>query len=116
MQMKGMWISSLALLVAASPLSQGGDKCVCLPGQGCWPCGEDWDGLNKTVGGRLSTIYPLGKPCHDPTFDKATCQAITAQFTNSSWKADQIGIFFSKSEGNDRWPATSQLGSQCCVE
>ena len=111
MQMKRMWFSSLAFLAAASPLSQRGDKCVCLPGQECWPSVQDWDGLNKTVGGRLTAIYPLGKSCHDPTFDNATCQAITAQFTNSSWKADQIGILFYRSNGNGRWFATGQLGS-----
>jgi len=109
--MKRMWFSSLAFLAGASPLSQRGDKCVCLPGQECWPSVQDWDGLNKTVRGRLTAIYPLGKSCHDPTFDNATCQAITAQFTNSSWKADQIGILFYRSDDNGRWFATSQLGS-----
>jgi hypothetical protein len=115
MQMKLMWFSSLALLALASPTP--GDKCVCLPGQECWPSISEWDTLNQTVGGKLRAIYPLGKPCHDPTFENATCQAITKQYTNSSWRSDQIGIplaFLKSVDG--RCITTSQLGSQRCVE
>ena len=87
--MKLMWFANLALLAFATPTP--GDKCVCLPGQDCWPSTSQWDTLNQTVGGRLTIVYPLGKPCHDPTFDNATCLAVANQYTNSSWRADQIG-------------------------
>lgn len=114
--MTSMWFfSSLALLAFASPTP--GDKCVCLPDQGCWPSICEWDTLNTTVGGKLSAIYPLGKPCHDPTFDNATCQTIAKLYSNSSWKADQIGfILLLFRRADDRWITTSQLGSQPCVE
>jgi len=85
---KSMWIASLLSLALASPPK---DVCVCLPGEACWPSSRDWSSFNDTVGGRLTVIHPVGQPCHDPTFDNATCSAIIATFTNSTWKADQIG-------------------------
>jgi len=83
-----MWIAGLARLVFATPII---DKCVCLPGQSCWPSAADWSSLNGTVGGKLTVIYPVGRPCHDPTFDQSVCSSITKQFTNGTWKSDQIG-------------------------
>ena len=89
---KSMWIASLATFVLASPSV---DKCVCLPGQSCWPSSADWSSFNDTVEGRLTAIHPVGQPCHDPTFDSSVCQAVTAQYTNSTWRADQIGALSS---------------------
>ena len=109
---KSMWIASLLSLALASPPK---DVCVCLPGQACWPSSSDWSSFNDTVGGRLTVIHPVGQPCHDPTFDNATCSAIIETFTNSTWKADQIGT--SSCDGSDcRWTPTSQLGNQQCSE
>src|SRR5438876_7890625 len=88
---RSMRVASLAAFVLASPPA---DKCVCLPGQACWPSSSDWSAFNDTVGGRLTVIVPLGQPCHDPTFDNGTCQAITQQYDNSTWRADQLGISF----------------------
>jgi hypothetical protein len=85
---KLMWIASLLTLALASPPA---DKCVCLPGQACWPSSDDWSAFNGTVNGKLEAVHPLAAPCHDPTFDNSTCQVVTALYTNSSWKSDQIG-------------------------
>jgi hypothetical protein len=84
-----MRITSLAGLVFAAPRV---DRCVCLPGQSCWPSDADWSSFNGSVGGKLTAIYPVGRPCHDPTFDTSVCSAITEQFTNGTWKSDQIGL------------------------
>jgi len=89
MMLKLMWIASLATLAFASVPA---DKCVCLPDQACWPSTNDWSTFNDTVGGKLVVIHPVATPCHDPTFDGGVCQAITEQYTNSSWRSDQIGI------------------------
>ena len=90
MLLKSMWIASLLSLALASPPK---DVCVCLPGQACWPSSREWSCFNDTVGGRLTVIHPVGQPCHNPTFDNATCLAVIGNFTNSTWKADQIGLF-----------------------
>jgi hypothetical protein len=88
---KTMWLASLAALLAfASPAP---DRCVCLPGDSCWPSSDEWDAFNKTVGGKLQVIHPLGSPCHDPTFNSDQCQYITANYGNSTWKSMQIGTF-----------------------
>jgi len=85
-----MWIAKLAALVAATPPA---DKCVCMPGQACWPSTDTWSAFNGTVGGgRLQVIHPVGRACHDPNFDNATCQFVIEQYGNSSWTADQIGM------------------------
>src|SRR5271155_1203259 len=87
---KSMWIASLVGLALASPPVE---KCVCLPGQSCWPSSSDWSGFNDTVGGRLTVINPVGQACHDPTFNASVCQFVTEQYMNSTWRSDQIGTF-----------------------
>ena len=85
---KSMWIFSLASLALASPPA---DICVCLPGQSCWPSSNDWNTFNTSVGGKLEIIHPVAMSCHDPTFNNDVCKFVTEQYTNSSWRADQIG-------------------------
>ena len=116
---KLMWIASLAALVFASAPA---DKCVCLPGQACWPSSGDWSTFNDTVGGKLTVIVPLGQPCHDPTFDSSACQAISQQYTNSTWKADQICILQSRSKltvaglQQVNWEVNNLLNETCYID
>lgn len=85
------WITSLA---ASAFATSSADKCVCQPGQDCWPASSDWEAFNQTdVGGRLVAIHPVATSCHDPTYDKQMCQAIVAEYTNSTWRSDQIGKY-----------------------
>ncbi|KAK7936684.1 uncharacterized protein PG986_015122 [Apiospora aurea] len=39
-----------------------------------------WSSLNATVGGRLIQTVPLGAPCHDPSYDEATCESLRSQW------------------------------------
>ena len=87
-----MWILNLVALALASPRV---DKCVCLPGQACWPSSSDWSEFNQTVGGRLTVVHPVGQACHDPAYDAGLCQRVAEQYTNSTWRSDQIGILLS---------------------
>ncbi|KAF6826782.1 FAD-linked oxidoreductase-like protein 7 [Colletotrichum plurivorum] len=57
--------------------------CKCFPGDSCWPSVETWNALNTTVGGNLIATVPLGSPCHDPTYDAATCASLQKQWQNS---------------------------------
>jgi hypothetical protein len=84
-----MWIASLVALAFATPPA---DKCVCLPGQDCWPSTADWNTFNGTVGGRLVQVVPVGAPCHDPNYDAEVCQVLETLTTNSTWRSDNIGM------------------------
>ncbi|KAF2258397.1 FAD-binding domain-containing protein [Lojkania enalia] len=66
--------------------------CKCFPGDACWPSEREWDKFNATVGGRLIKNIPLGSPCHDPTYDAALCEELTAQ-----WKLAPVHIDSSSS-------------------
>ncbi|KAK2053783.1 FAD binding domain-containing protein [Colletotrichum caudatum] len=57
--------------------------CKCFPGDSCWPATAQWDALNTTVGGNLIATVPLGSPCHDPTYDAATCASLKSQWQYS---------------------------------
>ena len=58
------------------------DKCLCLPGDACWPTQNEWAALNSTVSGKLVATVPIGSPCHDPTYDATACANLQAQWTN----------------------------------
>ncbi|KAG9242426.1 hypothetical protein BJ878DRAFT_425924 [Calycina marina] len=47
--------------------------CRYLPGDSVWPSAVIWSALNTSVGGRLIATVPLASPCHDPTYNAATC-------------------------------------------
>ncbi|EFQ34535.1 FAD binding domain-containing protein [Colletotrichum graminicola] len=66
--------------------------CKCFPGDSCWPVTAQWDALNTTVGGNLIATIPLGSPCHDPTYDAATCASL-----QSAWQDSEIHMNSSSS-------------------
>jgi hypothetical protein len=57
-------------------------KCLCLPGDACWPAQQAWSQLNSTVNGNLVATVPIGSPCHDPTFDATACDALQKEWLN----------------------------------
>ncbi|KAL0933841.1 isoamyl alcohol oxidase (FAD binding domain-containing protein) [Colletotrichum truncatum] len=59
------------------------NSCKCFPGDSCWPSQVTWDALNTTVGGNLIATVPLGSPCHDPTYDAATCATLQSKWQDS---------------------------------
>ncbi|KAK1981821.1 FAD binding domain-containing protein [Colletotrichum cereale] len=65
---------------AAAVVKPTADDCKCFPGDSCWPVTEQWNALNTTVGGNLIATVPLGSPCHDPTYDAATCASLQNQW------------------------------------
>jgi hypothetical protein len=88
-----------ALFSACLSTVLGAPSCRYLPGDVGWPTAAQWNNLNSTVGGRLVTTYPLGSPCHDPTYDAAMCiitepmaePPVTVGFANS-WEIESMLI------------------------
>ena len=64
-------------------------SCRCLPGDSCWPSQQQWDNLNKTVGGRLIATIPLGSPCHDPAYNATQCSSL-----QEKWEDPRIQSVF----------------------
>jgi len=60
---------------------------------------EEWDALNKSVGGRLSFLsnLPLGLPCYDnyngkpKQVDPLACSEVEKNKNNSDWLTEQVG-------------------------
>jgi len=60
---------------------------------------EEWDALNKSVGGRLSFLsnLPLGLPCYDnyngkpKQVDPLACSYVEENKNNSDWLTEQVG-------------------------
>jgi hypothetical protein len=109
-----MLLSRLVSLVFAAPTV---DRCVCLPSQSCWPSSSAWNSLNNSVAGKLQAVYPVARPCHAPTYDASACLAVATNFTNGTWKSEQIGSSTVKRIADgERWTATAQLGGQLLFE
>eukprot|EP00048_Salpingoeca_helianthica_P020198 m.5391 g.5391 ORF g.5391 m.5391 type:complete len:588 (-) comp4518_c0_seq1:51-1814(-) len=79
----------------------------CLPGQPCWPTAATWAHLNTSVSGRLLAVTPEGKPCYDQGRASPACQIILSNWTNATWRADQVGAMQSPN-----WEANGQ-GQSC---
>ncbi|KAL3426782.1 FAD binding domain-containing protein [Phlyctema vagabunda] len=86
MKLLNLALSASALLASQFTLSSAAAvaKCRCLPGDACWPTAATWKTLNSTVGGRLVATVPLGKPCHDPSYNAAQCTALQNGWLNPS--------------------------------
>ncbi|PLB35574.1 putative isoamyl alcohol oxidase [Aspergillus candidus] len=61
--------------------------CKYITGDVGWPQPQLWSQLNQTVEGRLIATVPVGSVCHDPTYDKAKCLAVTA-----NWARPQLSV------------------------
>lgn len=64
------------LAAGATTLSPGStSSCRVLPGDADWPTLQDWQDLNKTVGGRLIEIVPRESVCHDAPYNRYDAEA-----------------------------------------
>src|SRR5271155_4217456 len=84
-------LAAIAQLFLVVITVRGTVRFVCQPGSTCWPSSDDWDSFNTSVGGSLAAVYPVATPCHNPSFDAAECAQVMMQYTNSTWRAEQIG-------------------------
>lgn len=67
--------SAVAFPVLGTPLENLGEhtgaietRCRCFPGDSCWPLPEEWNELNRTLGGNLVATIPIASVCHDNPF------------------------------------------------
>ncbi|KAK8017194.1 hypothetical protein PG991_008270 [Apiospora marii] len=60
---------------AATPPPRSTSSCRVLPGDADWPTPQDWQDLNKTVGGRLSETVPRESVCHDAPYNRYDAEA-----------------------------------------
>lgn len=58
-------------------------RCRYLPGDVGWPRGEDWNKLNRTIGGRLIRGSPLAQPCYPPTLNHTACTDIQDEWVDT---------------------------------
>lgn len=65
-------------------------QCKSTPGSHNWPSSHAWSRLNISLSGRLLQPPPPGAVCHpnQPTYDPSLCPVIAANWTTSSWQAD----------------------------
>ncbi|KAF9163198.1 hypothetical protein DFQ26_002855 [Actinomortierella ambigua] len=68
-------------------------QCRCRSNQPCWPSAADWASLNTTVGGRLISTQPIGRPCHHLDYDKKACEAVHQGYHNATWRGDQPSTY-----------------------
>lgn len=65
--------------------------CRCSPHEHCWPSLQEWRSLNHSIHGNLVAVRPVAADCHEPDFNKPGCDAVTASWKNSVWRAAQPG-------------------------
>ncbi|KAJ5817288.1 FAD-binding domain-containing protein [Penicillium robsamsonii] len=73
-----LWLSvALAVTVSAgyARTQDESHSCKVLPGDPDWPRPQDWESLNKTLGGGLIASLPPGSVCHDEPFNNYDADA-----------------------------------------
>ncbi|GIJ91211.1 hypothetical protein Asppvi_010176 [Aspergillus pseudoviridinutans] len=94
-----------AAIAAPDPSS-----CRCQPNQPCWPSPQEWNALNSSIDGNLVAVQPAAAPCHiNP--NSTACQEVTAQWTNSVWRAAQPGAV-----QWENWAAWPEQNESCYIE
>jgi FAD/FMN-containing dehydrogenase len=56
--------------------------CRYLPGDRAYPSQAEWNALNRTVGGRLIMIHPLGQVCYGATRNIGACDSLKQDWAN----------------------------------
>ncbi|KAF7114935.1 hypothetical protein CNMCM5793_000705 [Aspergillus hiratsukae] len=85
-------------------------RCRCQPHQPCWPSPQQWNALNRSIDGNLVAVQPVAAPCHiNP--NSTACQEVTAQWSNSVWRAAQPGAV-----QWENWGAWAEHNESCCLE
>lgn len=85
--------------------------CHCLPTQSCWPSPQAWTQLNASLTGHLIPLLPVAAPCHEPYWDRATCDNIYSQRFDSAWLADQPGAL-----QWENWQGWADREEECFME
>ncbi|CAF3544293.1 unnamed protein product, partial [Rotaria sp. Silwood2] len=68
----------------------------------CWPNLLAWQTFNESVNGRLISVQPSAAFCSGNPPDINICTNALAQWTNATWRSDQVGAM-----QNHNWENTS---------
>ncbi|GIC93686.1 FAD-dependent oxidoreductase [Aspergillus udagawae] len=85
-------------------------RCRCQPHQPCWPSPHEWNALNRSIDGNLVAVQPVAAPCHNNP-NSTACQKVTAQWSNSVWRAAQPGAV-----QWENWGAWPEHNESCYIE
>ncbi|KAF4209842.1 hypothetical protein CNMCM8927_005045 [Aspergillus lentulus] len=101
----------LAIFFATAALAAPDSRrCRCQPHQPCWPSPQEWNALNRSIDGNLVAVQPVAAPCHvNP--NSTACQEVTAQWSNSVWRAAQPGAL-----QWENWGAWPEHNESCYIE
>lgn len=95
---------------AAAIAAPDSRRCRCQPHEPCWPSPREWNALNRSIDGNLVAVQPVAAPCHiNP--NSTACQDVTAQWSNSVWRAAQPGAV-----QWENWAAWSEHNESCYIE
>ncbi|XP_024359992.1 uncharacterized FAD-linked oxidoreductase ARB_02478 [Physcomitrium patens] len=96
-----------AVTVAVSYASAESYKCRCLDtNAACWPSKRELNEFNCSVGGRLITPNPTGRPCHDPHYNPSLCQSLRNNYFDAYLRADNAGSM--------QWENWEDKGQETC--
>ncbi|KAK7936641.1 uncharacterized protein PG986_015079 [Apiospora aurea] len=112
--------AAFAAGVAASATPPGATaSCRVLPGDPDWPTQQDWQSLNKTVGGRLTETVPRESVCHDVPYnryDAAACAELQKRFDFPTLaRMDVPGEFMDMSFKNYSCDAFAPRSAPCSL-
>ncbi|KAI1455763.1 hypothetical protein F4805DRAFT_434791 [Annulohypoxylon moriforme] len=86
-------------------------NCRFLPDDNGWPSSKVWSQLNETVGGRLLTGVPLGKPCYEADYSPETCAELRDNWTGlTPFLNDPVNVIASFWQNNSCNPFFGQNG------
>ncbi|KAH3971739.1 hypothetical protein HBH70_139220 [Parastagonospora nodorum] len=90
------------------------EECRSIPGDGDWPCVEDWSAFNKTLGGVLLKPRPLASVCYTgEDYNEQKCAQLKQSWARMNLHTeDPTSIMSQWASGNSCTP-TSQPNSTC---
>ncbi|CAF3287273.1 unnamed protein product [Rotaria sp. Silwood2] len=85
-------VTYFIMITVSQQLVVGERRCRCLiSNSSCWPNSSTWQLFNNTIDGRLLSAEPSAAVCNGKTYNAQACALATAQWYNSTWRADQVG-------------------------
>ncbi|KAH6009483.1 hypothetical protein HBI84_051170 [Parastagonospora nodorum] len=95
-----LWTAGIVAVAAESSYD-------CVPGQKCWPNQQQWQQLNKTLGGHLHRTIPLGAPCYENSiyFEEQRCNSVQSTYNSSIDRVSHYGQTFWQN-----WEACGTMG------
>lgn len=90
-----------------------GPECKIGPGDPGWPSVEEWDKLNRTLGGALLKPVPPGSACYPgPYYDAAKCDFLLKRASATRFYSDDpLTLFTDWPEGNTCVASLAPVGN-----